>query len=290
MSRRSPDPRQLRLFDARAEAPRPLAPAAPPRPGPAEVGEARLSIASPARQQVTTLAARTLASRLDDHLGGRLGHLTLTANRSTMLSARPDGGGLLRLRVHWSFAQAPSELLAHLALLALTESPPRARARALREVRAFFARHQESSPRPLSRAGAAALRSQGRHHDLLAIRDEVNRQWFDGALELEIGWGRAGSRRRRRRGRFRSVRLGSFDADRGRIRIHPLLDHASVPRYVVASVVHHEMLHAVIPPQEVPGSRRRIHPPELRRREREHPDFEAAQEWLSKHLGRLLRC
>jgi hypothetical protein len=72
------------------------------------------------------------------------------------------------------------------------------------------------------------------------------------------------------------------------VRLHPVLDHASVPRYVVASVVHHEMLHAEMG-VETRNGRRRVHPPEFRRREREFEEYERAKGWIEKNLGGLLR-
>jgi hypothetical protein len=72
------------------------------------------------------------------------------------------------------------------------------------------------------------------------------------------------------------------------VRIHPALDHPSVPRWVVESVVHHELLHADLD-TVVSNGRRRLHTPEFRRREREFERHDDARRWVDRHLGALLR-
>jgi hypothetical protein len=64
-----------------------------------------------------------------------------------------------------------------------------------------------------------------------------------------------------------------------------------VPRYFVASIIHHEMLHHLIPASTVTflASRRCVHPPEFREREREFAHYARALEWEKRHIGRLLR-
>lgn len=125
----------------------------------------------------------------------------------------------------------------------------------------------------------------GRVHDLEAIRDEVNRRYFGGRLRVAIAWSRNGRPRRRRR---ITLKLGSWWPHLRTVRIHPVLDHESVPRVVVVSVVHHELLHAELG-TEVRGGRRRLHTPEFRRRERELEGHDEAQRWIRENLDRLAR-
>lgn len=128
----------------------------------------------------------------------------------------------------------------------------------------------------------------GRVHDLEAIRDEVNRRYFGGRLEVAIAWSRNGRSRRRRR-RI-TLKLGSWWPHLETVRIHPVLDHESVPRLVVASVVHHELLHAELEPDvEVRDGRRRVHTSEFRRREREFEGHQEARRWVRANLERLAR-
>ena len=86
----------------------------------------------------------------------------------------------------------------------------------------------------------------------------------------------------------RGLRLGSYDSSRDLVRIHPVLDQEAVPEWVVAFVIYHELLHALIPSRRV-GRRLIHHGPEFRARERAHPDFERATAWERKNLDRLIR-
>ena len=126
------------------------------------------------------------------------------------------------------------------------------------------------------------LQPRGRAHDLQAIVDRLNAQYFGGAVEVQIGWGpvRLGCRRR-------TVKTGVYVQDARIIRIHPTLDRPEVPEFYVAAVVFHEMLHQVVPALEVNG-RRVVHGREFRRRERAYPDHARAKAWEEDNLSLLL--
>lgn len=124
---------------------------------------------------------------------------------------------------------------------------------------------------------------QGRHVDLEAIYQALNRDYFDNRVQARITWGRQPPRRPRR-----SIRLGAYDSRKQLIRIHPLLDQAFVPRYVVEAIVFHEMLHQINPPRRING-RWSIHTPAFRRAERQFSYFEQAEAWQRRHVVRLLR-
>ncbi|MCB1056627.1 MAG: hypothetical protein KDD11_14090 [Acidobacteria bacterium] len=224
--------------------------------------------------------ADDLARRLRHSLDKPLASLTLTDNRSTILSARPSPRGLA-VRVHRSFAGAPDPVVEALAEVA---AGGRHRRAALAVVREHFRRHRPEPPRRPHRASAGEAR--GRHFDLAEIRDRVNQAYFGGLLDVAIAWGRAPVPRRRPQ-RRRTIHLGTYRADLNLVRIHPVLDRRGVPLYVVESVVHHEMLHAAMPATVVAG-RRRLHTPEFRRRERLFADHERAQAWIEDHLDQLL--
>lgn len=237
---------------------------------------------------------QTLHRRLDLALGGRLRRLTLTGNRSRILSSRPaaddtgDGGDGMDVRLQRCFLDAPDAVIRAVAWLVADRGPRRrrgpralARRRARAAVRQHFARHAPPPPR----RRRPRLEPRGAHFDLEAIRQRLNRRWFGGELTAAITWGRgaAGCGARRR-----GIRLGSYSHDADLIRIHPALDRPGVPLYVVESIVHHELLHALLPPV-VEGGRRRIHTPEFRRRERSFEHHRRAERWLAKNLDRLLR-
>jgi len=229
---------------------------------------------------------RRFVAALERHLPARLDQVTLTDNRSRFLSARPAGRrplfgrAPLALRLHWGFALAPERVLAEVGAF-LRERGERQR-RALETLRDYFESWQPPAQRRRS-GRRLVLEPRGEHHDLAALRDEINRRYFGGRLNVPITWGKESSRRR-----LSSIHLGTYDFDRNLIRIHRRLDHPRVPRLMVASVVHHEMLHAAMPATTV-GGRRRLHPPEFRRREKAFARHREAQAWIHSHLRWLLR-
>jgi hypothetical protein len=259
---------QLTLFEA-------------PEPEPSEAGPSADEVLASFRQ------------RLLEQLGEvPLRKLVLTDNRSTLLSSRIDRDAWLDIRLNWSFVDAPAPVLAAVARVALGVDLRRSRA----TLREWVTENRRGEiPEALEDAVIAAPRSSESLlpsppafdvHDLEAIRDEVNERYFEGRHPVAIGWSKVG--RPRRRGRRRTIKLGSWSEDDRTVRIHPALDHPSVPRWVVESVVHHELLHADLD-TVVSNGRRRLHTPEFRRREREFERHDDARRWIDRHLGALLR-
>jgi hypothetical protein len=71
------------------------------------------------------------------------------------------------------------------------------------------------------------------------------------------------------------------------VRVHRSLDDPRIPRWYVGFVLFHELLHHHFGIDEVDG-RRRIHPPEFRAREREHPRYADARHFEEHVLPVLL--
>jgi hypothetical protein len=218
-------------------------------------------------------------------LPGRAVDLVLTENRSQIAAVRARGSNAatLSLRLDRSFLAAPTRVLEALGRWLLGR--PRERQRALQTLREFFDeawRGRARQPRPARRP---VLRPVGQHFDLAELAAELDAHYFGGALRPAVTWGRrvGGSSKRG------SIRLGSYDYRAQVVRIHPALDHDTVPRWVVESVLFHEMLHAASPVPEVRRGRRCIHPPEFRVAERSFRDHERARAWLDANLGELLR-
>ena len=151
-----------------------------------------------------------------------------------------------------------------------------------------------------TRARAIPLHAKGETHDLLSLFNDLNNRYFDGNCHALITWGR---RTRRKRGvPRRAIKLGSYSSLERLIRIHPVLDKPWVPRYFVAYVVYHEMLHHMIPAAR--GTSRSwalasagghlgprvLHPPEFLEREQLFRNYDRALEWEKRHIGRLLRA
>lgn len=201
--------------------------------------------------------------------GGRC-RIIVNANRRRVLSWRtkPDG---FELSVHHLVLDAPREVVA----VVLGQDGP-----AWDTLRSRFRDRVSDAPPP-----PPSLDPRGDVYDLNALFHRVNADLFDGSfIEIPaLGWGEW-PRVRPRRG----LRLGSCGGSPPVIRIHPCLDHREVPSWFVEVVLFHELLHIVLPPRRA-TTRRLVHPPEFRARERLHPRYEDAQAWEKANIGALVR-
>jgi len=202
--------------------------------------------------------------------------VVLTDNLNTMLSIK-RGQGVWTLRMHRMFAVAPPAVLRAVAQYA--QSQDRRAATLLRS----YIDHHEHLIRPPVEPRAQVIDVQGAHHNLQAIFDELNAEYFAGAIEARITWG---PRSRRRAGR-ESIKLGSYSVEERLIRIHPVLDAGDVPRFFLAWIIYHEMLHEVHDMPIVDG-RRVYHTPEFRRAEARFEHYAEAVLWERTQVHKLL--
>lgn len=155
----------------------------------------------------------------------------------------------------------------------------------LAEIAAFVKNRRAETPlmRSFIRSGEHLIRQKsrrnvtittnGRYHDLAEMYAEINEQYFNGRIESAITW----SAREPKYG-VRKRNLGCYDHRRDMIRISRYLDRKAVPRYFVAYVVYHEMLHADLGVRRKNG-RSVVHCREFRTREKLYHDFERAMAW-----------
>ncbi len=190
--------------------------------------------------------------------------LVFTENSSTMLSTRKRNG-VLCLRLHRLFINAESGVLDEIA--SYLQGSRHAMTCFRKFVRDNKARIMAGPPNKV------ALKTQGQFHDLLALFNAVNEEYFGGRIVAGITWGS-----RSPRCSVRKRTLGSFSERSNIIRINPILDKKGVPRYYIAFVIYHEMLHAAIgiAPE---GDRRSVHSREFRRREKLFKYYERAIAW-----------
>ncbi|MEM9861436.1 MAG: hypothetical protein AAF938_07460 [Myxococcota bacterium] len=229
----------------------------------------------------TDVAMQASAAALTDRIAARFGcpvRVVITDNRRTMVSGR-RGAQRLELRLHRMFLKATDATIDDLAQYLLKRDR-----NAGQRIDAFIEAHREAIG---ARKRATPIRTRGRHYDLTAIFDALATEYFplraDSLAELSITWGRRSGRRRQR-----SIRLGTYTASDRLIRVHPVLDQSWVPDFYVESVVHHEMLHHLIPPRRS-GRRMNYHTPEFRRCERLFARFADAEAWETKYLDALLK-
>ncbi|HJP00211.1 MAG TPA: hypothetical protein QF764_00405 [Planctomycetota bacterium] len=248
------------------------APHAPedPAPVPVEVWESELSRAL--RHPVRVRYGRS-----------RTAPVVARAPTRRELRTAPGLRGGRVVRLHALFAQAPPSVRAALGRWLCVGRRAR---RASRELDEWL----ETSLAALPAVGERTerLRPRGVQHDLEPLAAALTAARFPRAFGPElcapgITWGR----RSRSTSRGRLI-LGSFQPRTRLIRIHPVLDQEAVPLWFVGSVLHHELLHAVLPCERQSG-RRSHHGAEFLRLERAYPDHARTLAWEAAHLGALVR-
>jgi predicted metal-dependent hydrolase len=200
---------------------------------------------------------------LEDQLNKPMA-VVLTENSTSMLSVRLYDG-VLRIRLHRMFLHADSRVMNEVV------SYLKNKRGAMPHFRNFVRDNREQlTCKPPKKV---PVKTAGKFHDLLGLYDEINREYFGGMVNAVITWGS-----RSPRYAVRKRTLGSYSERSHTIRINPVLDKKIVPRYYVAFVVYHEMLHAAlgIP---IKGKRRCVHSREFRKREALFKDCDKAMAW-----------
>ncbi|PYT08969.1 MAG: hypothetical protein DMF49_03915 [Acidobacteria bacterium] len=223
------------------------------------------------QQQLQRYLSRSAARRV---------RLRLTDNRRSVVLARQDGGDAMGITLHGMFLEAPDRVLRALARFIQTPEPD------LR--RQVIRLYRETG---LDRAGKAdpagrsvTINHQGSFFDLKVVYDRLNQEYFGDKLQVFITWGTRSARPGRR-----SVHFGSYNWDRGLIRINPALDRCFVPHYFVDYIVYHEMLHAALGVRKDGRGRRSAHSKEFQEREALFRHYARARLWERRNLNRFLR-
>lgn len=203
-------------------------------------------------------------------LAGRPVSLSLTDNTSSMVSLTLKGSVAV-VRLHRMFLDAGSDVLDEIAGFL------RRGKGTIPKVRHFLKQNSHRIRKAEPRR--TAVKPEGKCHNLDEILRSLNVEYFDGRLSPAITWGS-----RSPACAVRKRTLGSYHRQMNSIRINPVLDRKSVPRYFVEFVVYHEMLHADMGAQEKNG-RRVVHTREFRARERLFSHFGRATAW--EKLGRF---
>jgi len=215
--------------------------------------------------------AETLGEYLSRGIG-RPVSLTLTNNSTSLLSVN-ERSAPIRVRLHRIFLAAGEEVISEVAdyIAGRRGQTPR--------FWAFVRDNRHAMPQSAERE--TRLYTRGRFYDLADLYSSVNEEYFEGAIDCRITWGR-----RTKSAQVRHRTLGSYTLENDTIRINPVLDRAAVPRYYLEFVVFHEMLHAQLYREqaretgciEMAAGRRVVHSPEFKSREK-----------LFKHYDRAIR-
>ena len=213
-------------------------------------------------------------------LTGKAVVLTITDNRCSVVYVSPGPGGVVKVRLHHMFLDAPPEVI--LALGRFIRRPNKS----CRSVLNDFSRRNRHLIGGASRRRAPVnLSHRGFHFNLKEIYDGLNQRYFQSRLHVPITWGRsrAGSRRH-------SIDFGCYDPYDRIIRINPSLDRTWVPRLFVGYIVYHEMLHAALGVRALSNGRREIHSPRFREEEGRFRFYRWALRWERGNLWRFLRA
>ncbi len=202
--------------------------------------------------------------------------LTLTENRSVLLSVRREKGGA-HVRLHHMFLHAPMNVVR-----AVARGLKSRRDRAADGIVRRFMNENLHRVRKVKRE-LPELVTGGSHHDLIRVFEVLNARFFSSRLEVPITWGRGYGRARRG-----GLTFGSYDPVLGLIRIHPVLDRPEVPRYFLESVVYHEMLHHHMGGVPDRAGRTVYHTRAFRAAEARYPHHREALGWEKRNLRYLL--
>lgn len=216
----------------------------------------------------------TLQKQLEDSSGLKL-KLKINDNRSTMLSVKwePD---YAKVSLHRIFLKAPQNVMDALACYLKRQDKIIAPT-----VKAFI----EDKLKTLDysqQIDRTKLYSQGNVYSLQQMYNDLNEEYFNNQLRLDITWFGKPNRRCRSR-----VTFGLYHDALRLIKVNRLLDSPSFPYYLVAYVVYHEMVHHVCPPYFNADGQHHIHTKEFKEREALFRHFALAQEWIKKNKESL---
>lgn len=224
-------------------------------------------------------AQDSLERRIRAHLARGRVQVTLTDNRYTMISVRRIAKERrFEVRLHHMFADADPVITRALARY-IAEND----ADASRVLGDFIDSNNDHVRGRARRAPTQVIFTAGEQHDLRQIYDELNARYFENRIDASITWGARTGRPRRRN----SIKMGSYSVEDRLIRIHRSLDRALVPRFFVAWIVFHEMLHQVHDIR-VKNGRREFHTKEFMADEAQFEHYEEARAWERANLDALL--
>jgi hypothetical protein len=224
-------------------------------------------------------AQDSLERRIRAHLTKGRVSVTLTDNRYTMISVRRLAKEKrYEVRLHHMFADADPVITRALARY-ISDNDAEA-SRVLGDFIDQNAGHVRGRAR---RQPTQVIFTAGEYHDLRDIYDELNARYFDNKIDAAITWGQKTGRPRRRN----SIKMGSYAVEDRLIRIHRSLDRSFVPRFFVAWIVFHEMLHQVHDIR-VKNGRREFHSKEFLADEAMYEHYDEAKLWERRHLDALL--
>jgi predicted metal-dependent hydrolase len=199
-----------------------------------------------------------------EKITGKSISLKITDNSTSMISLKTKGG-IVYARLHRIFLNAGNDVIEEIAQFIKNK---KGRTPLIRD---FIKQNSNCLNKKLPKK--LSIKTQGRYYDLRDIYAKVNSEYFNGKVAASITWGTKSPRYA-----VRKRTLGSYSSHTNTIRINPILDKKSVPRYFIEFIVYHEMLHADMD-VETKNGRRSVHSREFRRREKLFKHYERVVAW-----------
>ncbi len=220
----------------------------------------------------------TFQQELEGRIGKKI-QLKINDNRSTMLSVKwePD---CTKASLHRMFLRAPQNVMQELVCYLKGKHKKLAP-----NIKAYI-EHNLQKLDYSHELDLSSLDTKGKIYDLQKIYDDLNEEYFQGALELHITW--FGTHRKR--SGAQRLTFGLFHDSLRLIKINRMLDHRYFPPYFVAYVIYHEMLHYVCPTYVDEKGQKHIHSKEFKLREKKFPYYREAQKWLKDHQEDLFNA
>jgi hypothetical protein len=196
-------------------------------------------------------------------------------NRTTMLSVKwePDR---TKVSLHKMFLNAPENIMDQLACYLKQE-----RKTISPDVRAFIDTNLQKFDYSWQ-IDPKKLEVKGNVYNLQEIYDDLNREYFDGKLNLLITW--FGKPLQRNRSR---VTFGLYHDQMRLIKINRIMDSPTFPDYVIAFVIYHEMIHHVCPAYYDKKGRHQVHSKEFKAEEQKFKHYDLATRWIERNQSNL---
>lgn len=202
----------------------------------------------------------------------------INQNTSTYLSVKSVKGHTIA-SIHEIFLQSSQEVLDALALYLQGKKS--------KESRKLIRRHiQETDFRKEGFLEPSNL--EGCFYHLGHLYSEIKHMYFDCDLDLKLTWfSPRKSRFRRHFVKSRSMTFGEYRQALGLIRINRILDQKTVPKFFIAFVIYHEILHHLYPPYVDEKGICRYHGKEFKRQERKFLQYDAVTAWKREKMRDL---
>lgn len=199
-----------------------------------------------------------------EKITGKSISLKITDNSTSMISLKTKGG-IVYVRLHRIFLNAGDDIIFEIAQFIKNK---KGRTPLIRD---FIKQNSNCLKRKPPKK--ISINTQGKYYDLREIYAKANGEYFDGRVTASITWGTKSPGYA-----VRKRTLGSYSSHTNTIRINPILDKKSVPRYFIEFIVYHEMLHADID-VVTKNSRRSVHSREFKSREKLFKHYEKVIAW-----------